>query len=222
MLKLFFNALSKFLCGILLVGLLLFLPAGTLNFPNGWLFCAVLFIPMLILGIVLFAFAKDLLKKRLDTKEKEATQKGVVAFSAIIFLAGFVLAGLDFRFGWSSVPKVVVIIASALFLLSYILYAEVMRENAYLSRTVKVEDDQKVIDTGLYGIIRHPMYMATIIMFLSIPLILGSWLSFIIFLSYPIIIAIRIYNEEKVLEKELKGYTEYKQKVKYKVIPFIW
>ena len=222
MLKLFFNALSKFLCGILLVGLLLFLPAGTLNFPNGWLFCAVLFIPMLILGIVLFAFAKDLLKKRLDTKEKEATQKGVVAFSAIIFLAGFVLAGLDFRFGWSSVPKAVVIIASALFLLSYILYAEVMRENAYLSRTVKVEDDQKVIDTGLYGIIRHPMYMATIIMFLSIPLILGSWLSFIIFLSYPIIIAIRIYNEEKVLEKELKGYTEYKQKVKYKVIPFIW
>ena len=222
MLKLFFNALSKFLCGILLVGLLLFLPAGTLNFPNGWLFCAVLFIPMLILGIVLFAFAKDLLKKRLDTKGKEATQKGVVAFSAIIFLAGFVLAGLDFRFGWSSVPKVVVIIASALFLLSYILYAEVMRENTYLSRTVKVEDDQKVIDTGLYGIIRHPMYMATIIMFLSIPLILGSWLSFIIFLSYPIIIAIRIYNEEKVLEKELKGYTEYKQKVKYKVIPFIW
>ena len=158
----------------------------------------------------------------LQKKEKEATQKGVVAFSAIIFLAGFVLAGLDFRFGWSSVPKAVVIIASALFLLSYILYAEVMRENAYLSRTVKVEDDQKVIDTGLYGIVRHPMYFATVIMFLAIPLVLDSWIGFIVFLVYPFLMVKRIKNEEIVLEEGLEGYREYKNKVKYRMIPFVW
>ena len=220
--KLLINALTKFICGLILVGLLLFLPAGTFNYPNAWLFVGILFVPMIFLGIVLFAKAPELLKKRLDTKEKESTQKGVVAFSALIFLIGFILAGLDFRFGLSKVPLAVVIIASLLFLVSYGLYAEVMRENAYLSRTVKVQENQKVIDTGLYGIVRHPMYMATILMFLSIPLVLGSWYAFIVFLLYPVIIAVRIKNEEQVLSKELPGYEEYKQKVKYKILPFIW
>ena len=220
--KLLINALTKFICGLILVGLLLFLPAGTFNYPNAWLFVGILFVPMIFLGIVLFAKAPELLKKRLDTKEKESTQKGVVAFSALIFLIGFILAGLDFRFGLSKVPLAVVIIASLLFLVSYGLYAEVMRENAYLSRTVKVQENQKVIDTGLYGIVRHPMYMATILMFLSIPLVLGSWYAFIVFLLYPVIIAVRIKNEEQVLSKELNGYKEYKQKVKYKILPFIW
>ena len=220
--KLLINALTKFICGLILVGLLLFLPAGTFNYPNAWLFMGILFVPMIILGVVLFTKAPELLKKRLDTKEKESTQKGVVAFSALIFLIGFILAGLDFRFGLSKVPLAVVIIASLLFLISYGLYAEVMRENAYLSRTVKVQENQKVIDTGLYGIVRHPMYMATILMFLSIPLVLGSWYAFIVFLLYPVIIAVRIKNEEQVLSKELPGYEEYKQKVKYKILPFIW
>ena len=220
--KLLINALTKFICGLILVGLLLFLPAGTFNYPNAWLFVGILFVPMIFLGVVLFTKAPELLKKRLDTKEKESTQKGVVAFSALIFLIGFILAGLDFRFGLSKVPLVVVIIASLLFLVSYGLYAEVMRENAYLSRTVKVQENQKVIDTGLYGIVRHPMYMATILMFLSIPLVLGSWYAFVVFLFYPVIIAVRIKNEEQVLSKELPGYEEYKQKVKYKIIPFIW
>ena len=220
--KLLINALTKFICGLILVGLMLFLPAGTFNYPNAWLFIGILFVPMIILGVVLFTKAPELLKKRLDTKEKESTQKGVVAFSALIFLIGFILAGLDFRFGLSKVPLAVVIIASLLFLVSYGLYAEVMRENAYLSRTVKVQENQKVIDTGLYGIVRHPMYMATILMFLSIPLVLGSWYAFVVFLFYPVIIAVRIKNEEQVLSKELTGYEEYKQKVKYKIIPFIW
>ena len=220
--KLLINALTKFICGLILVGLLLFLPAGTFNYPNAWLFMGILFVPMIILGVVLFTKAPELLKKRLDTKEKESTQKGVVAFSALIFLIGFILAGLDFRFGLSKVPLAVVIIASLLFLVSYGLYAEVMRENAYLSRTVKVQENQKVIDTGLYGIVRHPMYMATILMFLSIPLVLGSWYAFVVFLLYPVIIAVRIKNEEQVLSKELNGYKEYKQKVKYKILPFIW
>ena len=220
--KLLINALTKFICGLILVGLLLFLPAGTFNYPNAWLFVGILFVPMIFLGVVLFTKAPELLKKRLDTKEKESTQKGVVAFSALIFLIGFILAGLDFRFGLSKVPLAVVIIASLLFLVSYGLYAEVMRENAYLSRTVKVQENQKVIDTGLYGIVRHPMYMATILMFLSIPLVLGSWYAFIVFLLYPVIIAVRIKNEEQVLSKELNGYKEYKQKVKYKILPFIW
>lgn len=220
--KLLVNALVKYIMGVVLVGLVLFLPAGTLNYPGGLLFCALLFIPMLILGAVLFIKAKGLLERRLDTKEKQTAQKGVVAFSALCFLSGFVLAGLDFRFSLSKVPTVVVIIASAVFLVSYALYCEVMRENEYLSRTVKVEDGQKVIDTGLYSVVRHPMYAVTVLMFLSIPLILGSWYSFIVFLHYPVIIVFRIVNEEKLLERELSGYTEYKKKVKYRLIPFVW
>lgn len=220
--KLLLNALIKFICGLLLVGLLIFLPAGTLNYIGGWIFLGLLFVPIFIMGIVLLLKAPDLLKKRLDGKEKESTQKGVVAFSALIFIAGFVVAGLDFRFGWSNVPTVVVIIASVLFLVAYGLYAEVMRENAYLSRTIEVQENQKVIDTGLYSVVRHPMYMATIMLFLMIPLILGSWYAFIIFCTYPIIIALRIKNEEQILTKQLDGYAEYKQKVKYKIIPFVW
>lgn len=220
--KLFLNALVKFMFGIILVGLLVFLPAGTLKFADGWNFIIILFLPILVMGIVLLAKAPELLKKRLDGKEKENTQKGVVAFSGIIFLFAFIVAGLDFRFGWSNIPFVVKIVSAVLFIASYILYSEVMRENEYLSRTIEVQKNQKVVDTGLYGIVRHPMYAATILMFLMIPLILDSWFSFIILLTYPIIISIRISNEEKVLTEKLNGYSEYKQKVKYKVIPFVW
>lgn len=220
--KLLLSALVKFLCGVLLVGLLLFLPAGTLSYPGGWLFVGVLFIPMLILGVVLFARSPELLRRRLDNKEKEGTQRGVVALSGVVFTAGFVLAGLDFRFGWSQVPVAVVIAATVLFLVAYGLYAEVMRENVYLSRTVKVEEGQRVIDTGLYGIVRHPMYAVTVLLFLMIPLILGSWYSFAVFLAYPVLIAVRIGNEEKLLSAELAGYEEYKKKVKYRLIPFVW
>lgn len=220
--KLFLNAIIKFVCGALLVGLLVFLPAGSLEFFGGWLFTALLFIPMFIAGIFMLVKAPALLEKRLDVKEKRSSQKGVVGFSGLIFIGGFVLSGLDFRFGWSDVPKSVVIVASVLFILSYILYAEVMRENAYLSRTIKVEEDQKVIDTGLYGIVRHPMYGATVILFMMIPLILGSFYALIPFAFYPVIIAIRIIDEEKLLTKELSGYDEYKKKVKYRLIPFIW
>lgn len=220
--KLLVNGLVKLICGIALVDLLVFLPAGTMNYLNGWLLCALLFVPMLILGAVLFLKAPDLLKKRLDTKEKEATQKGVVAFSGLIFLAGFIIAGLDHRFSWTKVHMAVVVVASVLFLLSYALYAEVMRENVYLSRTIKVHEGQKVVSTGLYGIVRHPMYMATVVMFLSIPLVLGSWIAFAVFLAYPFVIAVRIKNEEEVLSNELEGYKEYKEKVKYRMIPYIW
>lgn len=220
--KLLVNALAKFICGIFLVGLLLFLPAGTLNYPNGWLFIALLFIPIFILGVFLFIKSPSLLEKRLDVKEKEKTQKGVVAISALLFLAGFTVAGLDFRFGRSDIPLWVIITASVLLLASYALYAEVMRENAYLSRTVKVEDGQRVIDSGLYSIVRHPMYAVTLWLFLSIPLVLGSYYALILFAHYPIVIAVRILNEEKVLCKELSGYEEYKKKVKYRLIPFIW
>ncbi len=220
--KLLVSALIKFICGIFGIGLLIFLPAGTLEFKSGWLFMAVLFVPIFIMGIVLLLKAPALLKKRLNSKEKESTQKGVVAFSGLIFLFGFIIAGLDFRFSWSYIPKWIVIIAVVLFLASYLIYAEVMRENAYLSRTIEVAENQTVVDTGLYAIVRHPMYMATILMFLMIPLILGSLVSFIVFLAYPVIIAVRINNEEKVLTEQLKGYAEYKQKVKYKIIPFVW
>ena len=220
--KLLMNAIVKFICGILMVGLLIFLPAGTLDYPNGWLFAALLFVPMLILGAVLFIKSPDLLKRRLDSKEKEQTQRGVVVLSGLMFLGGFIVAGLDFRFGWSSVPTWLVIAASAILLISYALYAEVMRENAYLSRTVKVEKDQKVIDTGLYGIVRHPMYAVTLWLFLAIPIVLGSRYSLICFAHYPIVIIVRILNEEKVLERELDGYSDYKKKVKYRLIPFIW
>ena len=219
--KLLFQALFKFIAGIILIGVLVFLPAGRFYF-GGVLLCCLLFIPMLVLGVVLFVKSPKLLQKRLDSKEKAVTQKGVVFASALIFTAGFVTAGLDFRFGWSAVPAWVVITASILFLISYGLYAEVMRENAYLSRTIGVQEGQKVIDTGLYGIIRHPMYAATILMFLSIPLILGSWYAFLVFLLYPIVIIVRIIHEEKVLEDGLIGYAEYKRRVKYRIIPFVW
>lgn len=220
--KLAAEALTKFTCGLLLVGLLIFLPAGTLSYANGWYFIALLFIPMLIAGLIMLFKTPDFLKKRLDAKEKQGTQKGVVAFSGLMFIAGFVVAGLDFRFGWSALPIWVVITASVLFLIAYALYAEVMRENAYLSRTVKVEQGQTVVDTGLYGIVRHPMYAVTILLFLMIPLVLGSWYALIAFAFYPVIIIVRLLDEEKLLTMELSGYPEYKQKVKYRIIPFIW
>ena len=220
--KLALNALTKFIFGILLVCLLIFIPAGTLGFINGWLFVGLLFIPILILGIVLLIKSPELLKKRLDNKEKESAQKGVVAASALLFLCGFIVAGLDFRFGWSSVPAWAVVTASAVLLISYALYAEVTRENAYLSRTVKVEQGQTVVDSGLYRIVRHPMYAVTVWLFLSIPIVLGSWWSLICFAPYVGVIAVRIINEEKLLEAELKGYKEYKTRVKYRLFPFIW
>lgn len=220
--QLLFDAMKKTVAGVLVIALLLFVPAGTIHFRNGWLFCAVLFIPVLIMGIVLFLKAPDLLRKRLQEKEEQAEQKSVVAWSGLMFLGGFVLAGLDFRFGWTQLPNTVVYSAAVLFLLGYAMFAEVMRENAFLSRTVEVQEGQTVVDTGLYGIVRHPMYSATIIMFLAMPLILGSAVSFILFLVYPVLIAKRIKNEEAVLEEGLDGYIEYKQKVKYRIIPFIW
>lgn len=220
--KLLMNALIKFLSGLVLVGLLLFLPAGTLGYLRAWLFMGLLFVPMLILGCFLYFKAPELLKKRLDTKEKESTQRGIVAISGVAFAVGFVVAGLDHRFGWSHVPTPVVIVAAVVFLIAYALYAEVMRENAYLSRTVTVQENQTVIDTGLYGIVRHPMYMATILLFLAIPVILGSWYALIVFLHYPVLIVVRIANEEKVLEEGLAGYAEYKKRVKYRIIPFVW
>lgn len=220
--KLLVNALVKFLCGILLMGVVLFLPAGTFCYPNAWLFMALLFIPMLLLGAILFLKAPKLLQKRLNSKEKETEQTGIVAASALMFVLSFVAAGLDFRFEWSNVPAWLIISAAVMQLASYGLYAEVMRENAYLSRTVEVQENQKVVDTGLYGIIRHPMYTATILLFLAMPLVLGSWIAFVIMLSYPAIIIFRIRNEEKVLEQGLAGYKEYKQKVKYRLIPFVW
>ena len=220
--KLLISALSKFIAGIVLMGLVLFLPAGTWNYSNAWLFLGLLFIPMLILGVVLFLKAPELLEKRLQSKEKESTQKGVVAASGLMFIGAFVLAGLDFRFGWTNVPAWVVILAAVILLASYGMYGEVMRENAYLSRTVEVQENQKVIDTGLYGVIRHPMYTATIFLFLAIPVVLGSWIAFAVMLLYPAAIIARIGNEEKVLEEGLQGYTEYKKKVKYRLVPFVW
>ena len=220
--KLLLSALTKFLAGIILMGLLLFLPAGTWKYSNAWLFLGLLFIPMLILGVVLFLKAPELLEKRLQSKEKESTQKGVVAVSGLMFISSFVLAGLDFRFGWTNVPAWVAVLASVILLASYGMYGEVMRENAYLSRTVEVQENQKVIDTGLYGVIRHPMYIATIFLFLAMPLVLGSWIAFAVMLLYPVAIIARIGNEEKVLEEGLQGYTEYKKKVKYRLLPFVW
>ena len=220
--KLLISALSKFIAGLILMGLVLFLPAGTWNYFNAWLFLGLLFIPMLILGIVLFFKAPELLEKRLQSKEKESTQKGVVAASGLMFIGSFVMAGLDFRFGWTNVPVWVVAAAAIVLLASYGMYGEVMRENAYLSRTVEVQENQKVIDTGLYGVIRHPMYTATIFLFLAIPLVLGSWIAFAVMLLYPVAIIARIGNEEKVLEEGLPGYKEYKKKVKYRLVPFVW
>ena len=220
--KLLCSALVKFTCGLLLVALLIFWPAGTLQYSNGWLFMGLLFAPMLIAGFVMFFKSPDFLAKRLDAKEKQTTQKGVLAFSGLMFIAGFVVAGLDYRFSWSRMPAAVTVIASALFLLSYGLYAEVMRENAYLSRTIKVEEGQKVVDTGLYGIVRHPMYMATVLLFLMIPVILESWYAVIVFAFYPAIIIVRLKDEEELLTRELPGYAAYKQKVRYRLIPFVW
>ena len=212
----------KFVCGLLMVGLLIFLPAGTLWYTNGWLLMGLLFGPMLVAGFVMLAKSPEFLKKRLDAKEKQTTQKGVLAFSGLMFIAGFVLAGLDFRFGWSRMPVWVTVTASVLFLAAYGLYAEVMRENAYLSRTVQVEQGQTVVDTGLYGIVRHPMYAVTILLFLMMPLVLGSWWALIVFAFYPAIILVRLKDEEVLLTRELPGYPEYKQKVKYRLLPFIW
>ena len=220
--KLLIEALVKFTCGLLLVGLLIFLPAGTIQYTYGWLFVGLLFVPMLIAGFVMLAKSPDFLKKRLDAKEKQATQKGVLGMAGLMFIAGFVVAGLDFRFGWSVMPRWVTIVASVLFLVSYALYAEVMRENAYLSRTIKVEEGQKVVDTGLYSIVRHPMYAVTILLFMVMPLVLGSWCALIPFAFYPAIIIVRLKDEEELLSKELPGYEEYKQKVKYRIIPFVW
>lgn len=220
--KLFFQAIIKFMLGVLIIGLLLFIPANTINYWNGWLFMALLFIPMFIAGIFMMVKSPDLLRKRLNAKEKENEQKEVILYSGLMFLSGFIIAGLNYRYNWITIPNYVVIISSVVFLVAYILYAEVLRENTYLSRTIEVQENQKVVDTGLYGIVRHPMYAVTILLFLSMPLILGSIISFVIFLIYPVIISKRIKNEEEVLEKELDGYQEYKKKVKYKIIPFIW
>lgn len=220
--KLFFSAAVKFLFGVVLVLLLLFLPAGTLKYPNAWLFVGLLFVPMFAAGIVMMLKNPDLLKKRLNAKESEDEQKKVIGLSGIMFILGFVIAGLDFRFKWLVLPKPIVIAAAVIFVISYVLYAEVLRENTYLSRTIEVQENQKVIDSGLYGIVRHPMYAVTLGLFLSMPLVLGSVFSFAVFLAYPFIIARRIKNEEEVLEKELDGYSEYKKKVKYRLVPFIW
>ena len=220
--KLMVNALLKFVSGFAAVGLLLFLPAGTLRYWNAWLFSALMFLPMLMAGILLFLKAPELLEKRLNTREQEGTQKAVVALSALMFCLGFVLAGLDFRFGWSHMPAWLVAAAAVLQLLSYGLYAEVMRENAYLSRTVEIQENQKVIDTGLYGVVRHPMYLAVTLLFLTIPLVLGSWPCLVLFLCTPALLVLRIRNEEQVLERGLPGYTEYQQRVRWRLIPFIW
>jgi protein-S-isoprenylcysteine O-methyltransferase Ste14 len=220
--KLFAQAIAKFVSGLLLVGLLLFLPAGTFAYPQAWLLIGILFVPMFIAGLVMMNKSPELLRKRLNVSEEQAEQKEVILLSGLMFLAAFIAAGLNFRFGWIVLPMWVSFAAAAFFLLAYILYAEVLRENAYLSRTVEVQEGQKVIDTGLYGVVRHPMYMSTLVLFLAMPLVLGSVISFVITFLYIPIIAKRIRNEEAVLEEGLAGYREYKEKVKYKVIPFIW
>lgn len=220
--KLLFHAIMKFTIGILMVGILLFLPAGTFYYWNAWLFIGLLFIPMLVLGLILWIKAPDLLAKRLNGKEKETEQKHVIVLSLFIFVGGFVVSALDFRFEWSNLPMWVIVVASIVLLISYILYGEVMRENAYLSRTVEIQENQKVIDTGLYGIVRHPMYFVTTTLFLSFPIVLGSAIGFLIFLFYPVLLVKRIKNEEMILENGLEGYKEYKERVKYRLIPFIW
>ena len=220
--KLFIQAITKFVFGFTIIALLLFISAGTLNYWNAWLFIGILFIPMFIVGIILMIKNPDLLRKRLNAKEKESEQKRVLLLGGIIFISGFVVSGLNYRFQWIILPKWIIVVATIIFLFAYVLYAEVLRENIYLSRTVEIQENQKVIDTGLYGIVRHPMYSSTILLFLSMPLVLGSFFSFLILLIYPFIMAKRIRNEEQVLEQGLSGYSEYKNKVKYRVIPFIW
>lgn len=221
-LKLFIQAILKFSLGVILIGALIFLPAGTFSFAGGWLLMGILFVPMFCAGIVMMIKNPMLLASRLDAKEKEREQSIVVKLSGLMFIVGFVLAGLDFRFGWIKLPFTVNIAAAVVFIIAYLIYAEVLRENTYLSRTIKVVEGQKVVSTGLYGIVRHPMYFATILLFMAMPLVLGSLISFIVFLAYPFIIAARIKNEEEVLSRELEGYEDYKKKVKYRMIPFIW
>ena len=220
--KLFVGAITKFLLGVALVGVLIFLPAGTLSFFNGWLLMGILFIPMFFAGIVMMIKNPRLLESRLNAKEKQQEQNLVVKLSGLMFLAGFIVAGLGVRFGWFTLPLGVSVTAAVVFLIAYALYAEVLRENTYLSRTIEVQENQTVVDTGLYGIVRHPMYSVTLLLFLSMPLVLGSVYAFLIFLAYPFIIAKRIKHEEAFLENELSGYREYKQKVKFRLIPFIW
>lgn len=219
---LLYQAILKFVLGVVIIGMLIFLPAGTFDYWNAWLFMGILFIPMFFAGIVMMIKNPELLKKRLNAKEEQAEQSLVIKLSGLMFILGFVIAGLNLRFKWIMLSDWVSWVGATIFLFSYLLYAEVLRENTYLSRTIEVQNGQKVIDTGLYGIVRHPMYTVTIILFLSMPLLLGSIISFAIFLTYPVIIAKRIRNEEAVLEKDLDGYIEYKKKVKYKIIPFLW
>ena len=220
--KLFFEAITKFFLGVVIIGLLIFIPAGTINYINGWIFMGILFIPMFIAGIIMMIKNPKLLASRLDAKEKQKEQGILIKLSGLMFIGGFIVAGLDFRYKWFILPQYITYIFSIVFILAYLMWAEVLRENTYLSRTIKVEENQKVVDTGLYGIVRHPMYTATILLFLSMPLVLGSLISFFIFLLYPILIVFRIIYEEKLLEKELIGYKDYKKKVKYRIIPFIW
>ena len=220
--SLFLSAIAKFALGVVLIGALIFLPAGTLHYPQGWLLMGILFIPMFIAGLVMMAKNSNLLRSRLDAKEKEREQSLVVKLSGLMFLVGFILAGLSFRYGWLMLPRWVSILGAVLFLISYALYAEVLRENTWLSRTIEVQEGQTVVSTGLYGVVRHPMYAVTLILFLSMPLVLGSALAFLVFLAYPFIIMKRIRNEEEVLARELNGYTDYLQQVKWRLIPFIW
>ena len=220
--KLLLKTLVAFLCGLLITGAMLFVPAGTLAYRGAWLFIGLLFVPILIMGVVLFIKNPELLRKRLEMKEREKEQKGVVALSGLLLVASFIVAGLDYRFGWSHVSNAVVIISSVVLLVGYALYGEVLRENVYLSRVVEVQEGQQVISTGLYGVVRHPMYFATLLMFLPIPLILGSFWGVIPFAAYPVLIAVRILDEERVLTEGLSGYAEYKERVKYRLIPFVW
>lgn len=220
--QLFIQAITKYILGVILVVLLIFIPAGTTKYTNGWILMATLFIPMFFAGIVMMIKSPALLKKRLDFNERRGKQKIIIKLSGLMFIAGFIIAGLNFRFGWYMISTKVVILAVIIFLIGYLMYARVLHENAYLSRSIKVSDNQKIVDTGLYGIVRHPMYSATLLLFLTIPLILGSLYSFIIFLIYPFIICSRIIDEEKMLENDFPEYTQYKKKVKYRLIPFIW
>lgn len=220
--KLFFSAVTKFALGLVCTAVLLFVPAGTVHFPGGQRLVLLLFVPMFLAGLVLLAVDPALLRRRLQAREDQSEQRLVVRLSGLMFLCGFVAAGLDFRFGWSTLPGWLSVCAAVVFLLAYALYAEVLRENTWLSRTVGVQEGQQVVDTGLYGIVRHPMYAATVLLFLSMPLVLGSWVSFFMFLPYPVLIAIRIRNEEQVLETQLKGYAQYKLRVKHRMIPYIW
>lgn len=220
--KLFIQSIAKFILGVVLVGLLIFLPAGTLAFFNGWLLMGIMFVPMFCAGIVMMFKNPQLLEKRLNAKETQKEQSVVLKLSGLMFIVGFAVASFGYRFDWYILPKGISNGGAVLFLIAYVLYAEVLRENTYLSRTIEVQENQKVIDTGLYGIVRHPMYSVTLVLFLSVPIVLGSLYSLVVFLSYPLIIAKRIKNEEELLERELIGYREYKQKVKYRLIPFIW